>query len=470
MPKIKSKVVRSTIENKDIMEMFHGVLGTGENTPLNLKIVYPKYVAIVDHCDRFMRLLEALRDSPLMGRFPAETGQLAAYISTLREQVDRIFAAPDLKILHPSNIVDLESEPVDYDSVTSAEYETFAQVYEAVKKSNVVNVIIVTCKNLVPHKKSLETRTALKDRFLTKTAGLSFTPLPDLPSLNFKQIYIQDTLSAADRQYILMVLHKMLAISHDVYDSMSSPDIDVGEFSEVIMSSLGDVKKHIPRCDEAFKKIGDSVHLLKGNFDGYYKDFVASNNPTIIMENFVLDVSKETKSSPKVTGQFRTIIGHYRKLAAQQAQNPQMRTLFEQVDKNFQELEKQSQNADEAEESGDSDDGAEEAAEEAAEEVTEEVTAEAARENRRLQKNRHKRKRQRARKAELALEEAMNSPGRPPKNGPEGGGESLADEFARLATEDEPGPPGQPEVLAEPEPGNELSSTVRGGLEAPDES
>ena len=122
---------------------------------------------------------------------------------------------------------------------------------------------------------------------------------------------------------------------------------------QVIISSLDDVKKHIPRCDEAFDKIRESVGLLKGNFGGYYKDYVASNNPTIIMENFVLDVSKKTESSPKVTGQFRRIISHYRKLASQQAQHPKLRTLFEQVDKNFSALEKESRVADEADTSSD---------------------------------------------------------------------------------------------------------------------
>jgi hypothetical protein len=112
------------------------------------------------------------------------------------------------------------------------------------------------------------------------------------------------------------------------------------------MSSIDEVKKHIPRCDQAFQKIIESVDLLKGNFNGYYKDYTASGNPTIIMENFVLDVSKNTKSSPAVTAQFRRIIAHYRKLASQQASNPKLQSLFAQVDANFHELEKRSKEAD----------------------------------------------------------------------------------------------------------------------------
>jgi hypothetical protein len=106
------------------------------------------------------------------------------------------------------------------------------------------------------------------------------------------------------------------------------------------MGSIEEVKKAIPRCDQAFQKIIDSISLLKGNFSNYYKDFTISGNPTIIMENFVLDVSKNTKSSPTVMAQFRKIISHYRKLASQHASNPKLQSLFSQVDANFKELEK----------------------------------------------------------------------------------------------------------------------------------
>jgi hypothetical protein len=448
--KIKSKVVQSTINNKDVMEMFHGVLGTGEGTDLNITIVYPKYLKIVEHCGRYMRLLEALRDSAVMGRFPAEAGHLEGYVSALREQAAAVLSAPDLAALHPpGQIEQMSGQAVDYRAVTKEEYDAFAAVYKGIKDSNLVNTIVVTCNNLVPHKKSLEDSTALKDRFLTRTAGLTFAPLPGLPAMNFKQIYISDLLTPTDKQFILMVLHKMFTISHDVYETMSSPDIDVDEFVQVIIGSLDDVKKHIPRCDEAFDKIRDSVGLLKGNFGGYYKDFVASNNPTIIMENFVLDVSKSTKSSPKVTAQFRRIISHYRKLASQQAQHPQMRSLFAQVDKNFQELEKRSREADAGEdddESDESDDGSGSVDTDADGKTADDgappaqATKEERDAERRREKNRKKRERQRRKKVEQQLEEAMQAAA------PAGEGLGLGEELDALAAprcDETPAPPAE---------------------------
>jgi hypothetical protein len=349
--KIKSKVVKATLANKDVLDMFHGVLGTSEGAT-TLSITHPKYLRIQSHVDRFIRLLTALKESRLMSLFPGPKEHLDGYTAALRGQFAASFNAPDFS---PWVVPDPGAEApgaAKYAQVPAEVVAQFNEVFAAAKKCSVVNTVIVTCKNLVTHKKSLADSTALKDRFLTKGAGMTFCPFPDLPQLNFKQIYIDDRLSPGDKEFVLIVLHKAYTIGHDLYEAVSAPDVDVSEFVEVIMSSIGEVKKHIPRCDQAFQKIIESVDLLKGNFNGYYKDYAASGNPTIIMENFVLDVSKNTQSTPTITAQFRRIIAHYRKLASQQASHPKLQTLFQQVDANFQELEKKSKEADTA---GDSD-------------------------------------------------------------------------------------------------------------------
>jgi hypothetical protein len=360
--KIKSKVVKATLQNQDVLDMFHGVLGTSEGGA-TLSITYPKYLRIRTHADRFVRTLAALLESSVLERFPAPREHLGAYVAALRAQLAASFDAPDLGAYlrpaapapgAPATLEALLGETEDYSKVPPEAAVAFGASFAAAKKCSLVNTIIVACKNLVPHKKSLETPGALKGRFLTKGGGLTFAPLPDLSQVNFKQIYTDGRLGAADREFVLTILHKLYTVGHDTYEAVSSPDVDVNEFVEVIMSSIGEVRKHIPRCDDAFRKIVESVDLLKGNFGGYYKDYVASNNPTIIMENFVLDVSKNTKSSPKVTAQFRHIIAHYRKLASQQASHPKLQSLFQQVDANFQELESQSKKAD-AEGGSDSD-------------------------------------------------------------------------------------------------------------------
>ena len=343
--KIKSKVVKSTLQNKDVIDMFHGVIGTDG---ASISITHQKYNLLEKNVKRFLQVLEILHNVKFMDFFPTFKDNLDMYLFALRRQFTEAFSAPKIDEFLSNGdelVTKLNIVALDYSRVPIEVVNNFNSVYGELKKCSLINTIIVTCKNLIPHKKSIEDINELKDRFLLKGGGMNFAPLPFL-IFNFKQIYIDDRLSEDNKDFILTILHKLYTISHEVYDTLSSPDIDVNEFVTIIMSSIDDVKKQIPRCEQAFNKIAESVDLLKGNFNGYYKDYISSNNPTIIMENFVLDVSKNTRASPTLTAQFRKIIAHYRKIASQQANNPKLQTLFQQVDKNFQELENQRKKAD----------------------------------------------------------------------------------------------------------------------------
>uniref|UniRef100_A0A6C0I0R5 Uncharacterized protein n=1 Tax=viral metagenome TaxID=1070528 RepID=A0A6C0I0R5_9ZZZZ len=342
--KIKSKVVKSTLQNKDVIDMFHGVIGTDG---ASISITHQKYNLLEKNVKRFLQVLEILHNVKFMDFFSTFKDNLDMYLFALRRQFTEAFSAPSIDEFLSNGdelVTKLNIVALDYSKVPIEIVNNFNSIYGELKKCSLINTIIVTCKNLIPHKKSIEDINELKDKFLLK-GGLNFAPLPFL-IFNFKQIYIDDRLSEDNKDFILTILHKLYTISHEVYDTLSSPDIDVNEFVTIIMSSIDDVKKQIPRCEQAFNKIAESVDLLKGNFNGYYKDYISSNNPTIIMENFVLDVSKNTRASPTLTAQFRKIIAHYRKIAAQQANNPKLQTLFQQVDKNFQELENQRKKAD----------------------------------------------------------------------------------------------------------------------------
>lgn len=359
--KIKSKTVRSTINDRDVLSMFHDVLGTSAGgAPLH--IAQPKYERIKQHVDRYIALLDALHDSDAFSALPDEKSNLAGYITGLKILYSKQFTAPDIEKMLKELLAEEKKSAPETKAATSPEAKMraaleaatetlpynklpkeviteFNTAFTTAKEGTLVVTIIHTCKNLIAHKKALSNPAELRDKFLLQPP-MTFSPLHELPSLNFKLFYVK--LGVADRKFIMMVLHKLLSISHDVYDAISAPDMDVNEVVEIVMNSIGDVKKHIPRCDEAFDKIADSVSTLKGNFDGYYKDFVASGNPTIIMENFVVDVSKDpkTKASPKITRQFRQIIMHYRKLASQSSNDPKLQTLFNHVGKNFDELDK----------------------------------------------------------------------------------------------------------------------------------
>lgn len=339
-----SGVVRQTLDNRDVLDMFDGVLGAGE---VDLNILDAKYKQLRLHVDRFLTLLEALLAYEGLRPFARDSELLTGFIRALRAQFVENFSAalPPPPMHSAATPLALDADP--YAGIPKDVCDGFVRGARVAKESNLVKVILVTCKNLVPFKALIENAEELKDRFLVSSAGSQFCPLPDLP-INFRALYTSFS-RAEDRHFLLVVLHKLYRISHDVYDAYRLPEIDVDKFSHIIVDSVGLVKKQLPGCEDAFRRITDSVDLLKLRFGEYHGDAVASGNPAVIMENFVLDVAKEqSNASPALTRQFRKIISHYKKQASKHSSSmdPKLRTVFDQVNKNFSELDRQTGGAD----------------------------------------------------------------------------------------------------------------------------
>lgn len=358
MSRVKVKSVKKTLGNKDVQELFRSALGGGD-APLDYTITWPKFKRVRSQLARFVKAVAWLQEQHwLQDMFPAEQQKIREYAATLgREFMAGFKAVPDLDA-HADDIKRQTAQaaggdalldlcPV-FDDVPAAVLEEFAEKYRAAMESDLVNTAVVTCKNLSTHKAQLEEREKLSGHFLRK-AGLEYAPLPDLPSANFKAFY-QAAESLPDGRHVqtavLMFLHKLYAVTHDVYEATSLPDINVDDFVEIIIGSLDDVKKYIPRCDDAFRALGRSVALLKSNFSAYYRDMKNSGNASIMMENFVLDVANQTEgTSPSVKRQFRQIISYYRKMAQQQPKNSQTQALFSELDANLAALDRRDREA-----------------------------------------------------------------------------------------------------------------------------
>ena len=125
--------------------------------------------------------------------------------------------------------------------------------------------------------------------------------------------------------------------SYEIYEIITSPDIDISKFSDIIIQSIQQAKKMIPRANRAFRKIEESVALLKNNFQNYYKDFISTKNPTIILENFILDCSKENGEDVdlELARQFKRIVMFYQKKSQGKIKDPRINQLFEMLNKNF---------------------------------------------------------------------------------------------------------------------------------------
>src|SRR3989344_4406429 len=325
----RTKIITKSVKDKNISDMFNQMLGAGS---INLSMCYPKYDNIKTYLNKLLEVLNVFNNSPLIkgyNELEINRRDINKFITKSRIEIDNIFN------------IDLSDYEWNLNLVDDKVKEEFEKKYNEMKESDCIFAFIKICDNLVPYRKHLGKSESLNCKFIENMAGSEFCPFP-FSNMNIK--YIVDNLSANNKEneirFILIVLNKILSLSYNMYKVLNSPDFDVEEFSQVIINNLKDVKKRIPRCEKAFKKIEDSVGLLKENFGGYYKDFIQTQNQMIIMENFISDVAKNTEADPETTRQFRQIITYYKKLADQQIKNPKVKQLFDKVNENFNALDK----------------------------------------------------------------------------------------------------------------------------------
>ena len=192
--KIKSKVVKSTLQNKDVIDMFHGVIGTDG---ASISIIHPKYELIETNVKRFLQVLDILHNVKFMCYFEPFRDNLDMYLFSLRRQFNDAFKAPNLEpYFAASSELVHKLAPVsrDYSKIPVDVVNSFNEIYAEIKKCSLINTIIETCKNLIQYKKSIENINDLKDKFLLK-GGMNFSPLPFLIfnfnrfSLNFVDLF-----------------------------------------------------------------------------------------------------------------------------------------------------------------------------------------------------------------------------------------------------------------------------------------
>lgn len=334
--KAKVKKVKIPLTGKDegVSEMFNQMLGAGA---VNLTISYPKYLRIKGLCKSLVKIVAALADCPYMKsnpEFERDRAELHEFCTYANATIETLFS------------MDLSEYEWNLQTVDEGIKRRFAEVYEAAKKSKLVNSFIVTCDRLIPYKQNFNDIDKLNPKFVTCMAGTEWMPFT-FSMLNYKALFSQTNIKENSIRFFMTILYKTFDFSYKLWQETVSPDIDVDQFVSVIMDNMDEIKKRVPelsRCGKAFKKIAESVQLLKSNFSTYYRDFVETKDSTVMMQNFILDVSKQTGSDPEVMREFREIIKYYKKLAKQQPHNPKMKALFDKVSESFAQLEKGTEN------------------------------------------------------------------------------------------------------------------------------
>jgi hypothetical protein len=286
--KVKKIMPKGSMEDTSMLnDMFAQMTGEGN---ADVEIIIPKLIQLGQSIKKYIQIYELLIGfKEFRNSFPEYEFNFLE-IQTFIDQ---------LKVL--------VSDDINKKNLNKLSVEDVNKIYKKLKNAKEIQTIIIISGNLKKYKRYLSDMQNLKDEFIKREPGLSFTPLK-FTKLDLKVLWASEKLTNMAKKYILNILSHTFSIGHNIYKLITSPDIDISKFSEVLIKNIDKMKKQIPRCDKAFDVIANSVNLLENNFEGYYKTSVEAENPSIIVESFIIDVSMSQKSNPSVTSQFRKII------------------------------------------------------------------------------------------------------------------------------------------------------------------
>jgi hypothetical protein len=178
----------------------------------------------------------------------------------------------------------------------------------------------------------------ISDSFICSYPGNTLMPLA-FTSMDFKLIWYSD-IEPKGKKFLLTILQHTFKISFEIYDIIYSPDIDIHEFSNILISTITTLREKIPRCDKAFDVIENSVNMLKTNFKDYFRESVETENPASILQSFIIDVGNTQKANPVVVAQFRKITSFMKKNAAN-SNDPNVKKLFKMLNNQFNAIDKE---------------------------------------------------------------------------------------------------------------------------------
>lgn len=307
----RTKVVKQSIDQDGMGDMFNQLLG--DERSLDLDIIKDKYMKLKTNVERMYKLLESFKKTIYI-KVLSGIPNITNYIKNIDGFID------DAKSVFPEEIDDKD----------------IIRFYLNVKEHKIVKDSIHICKNLIIYKKFIENNEDLSDSFIRSSKNREIKIFPNC-DFDIKFLYTFSKIDDSIKKYILIFLNMLYNTTYDIYQVITSPDVDISKFSEIIISSIAQAKKMVPRAGKAFKKIEESVELLQSNFGGYYKDFISTKNPSIIIENFILDCSKEQGENVDLdlARQFKKIAMFYKKKSAGKIKDPRINQIFEMLDKNF---------------------------------------------------------------------------------------------------------------------------------------
>ncbi len=308
----------SDVDQTQLLEMFQQL--TGDPSKLDPNIIADKYERLKNDIIRCNKLVLKFKEA-ILDRLHTKIG------------CDPFF---DREV---NCLVDFVKQVDEYLDVEIT--DNLVHIYQALKDSFVIEEYLKVCKALRQGEDCIKDRCSLSDNFIKRCVGEEFY-IFDFAKINFKHLFthiLEENFPEKDeldgcKQYILVMCNMLYITTQDIYNIVTTPDVDIEKLSELIIKAISAAKKQVPRCDKAFRLIENSVDMLKNGMSTYYKDFVASGNPAVIFENFINDISNDLHIDTQTMSQFKRIIFHFRKQAnAMPKKHAKLDGVFSTLDK-----------------------------------------------------------------------------------------------------------------------------------------
>lgn len=316
--KVMKVSTTSDADVKDLQKMFSQITGSSD---AEREVLVPKITKIYKNLSEYTKLYNILLGNEA---FTKQFSEYSFWFDDIKTFLESLKTSTNLDVTRKYS-----SEQSDFHTMEDKKLNDF---YKSLKENTAMKKIIITSSNLAPYKKHLSAE-AMDDVFIKREPGIILQPLA-FTTLDLKLIWSIEGFSEKAKTFVLSILRRSYTIGMELYDIITSPDVDIKKFSKILVDSIAKMKKQIPRCDKAFAIIENSVQMLEENFKSYFRGSVEAGNPSIIIESFIIDISTSQKAGPSVTNEFRRIVSFLKEKGAQNT-DPKVKKLFGMLNSQF---------------------------------------------------------------------------------------------------------------------------------------
>lgn len=348
---MSAKVIKKKIKDDSIVEIFMKLVGEGS---ADVEIVAPKYEGVMNKVEKILGLLKCITEPDVLNNYIYQNYKVGINdIFEYTEKIEQFLEENELEIqegrINDNDLRNLNANPElleEYLVRCNDKYDRdeLSSVYTGMKTHEVIADIITAMANI---KYALANSNFQEEHDLENPDNLSYDFIIDntddmmllnpISRLDFKLFFMDELISDVAKNMFLRVLQIIYKHSLYISQTISTPDVSPEEFTKIIDQSIEKLKKipELSGCHKAFSKLRNSKSLFQNNFNSYYKDFIKSQNPGIMLESFISDVAKQDDTNKSLIPQLRKIVAYYRKNMSK-ISDPKVNTLFNILEKNFQ--------------------------------------------------------------------------------------------------------------------------------------